>query len=581
MPSEDCQVEGDNAKAPFTLRVHRGEGMALLAMNWRTGRPPDDFVGFAIEYRPTRRRTWQAVPNRIGFTPTPAPKPGDPPTYVPSTEAPIQKFRWVHFPPDAMSHGEKTRYRVTPLFMDDHDALSAGPAQEATIDLGSETYPGVLNVAFTRGFVASQAFVDHYTQHGEKFSTLIPSSAKKGLGFVPTHPQAQEAYAWMGFEARAAILAVLDEAIADRRAQVRVIAYDLNLPELVERLERLGKRLTVIVDDSDDHGARGSAENAAAKRLKQSAGSDRVRRMHMGDLQHNKMIVVQGPQANAVVWGSTNFSWRGFYVQNNNAVIVREPGAVQQGADAFDAYWASKGDPAAFAAGPPARLASLGIDRLDAQVTFSPHGDTTAQLGNIGKDIGTATSSVLYSLAFLAQTTGAVRNALKKASNDDNIFVYGIADAPAGGIALRTSAGGNPQPVSPAALTTDDVPEPFRSEPAGGGGIRMHHKFVVLDFDQPSARVWLGSYNFSKPADTSNGENLLLVRDRRVATSYTVEALRIFDHYRFRVARRDATRKKDPLVLRRPPRKRGEKPWFDRDYTDPVKIRDRELFAGR
>jgi phosphatidylserine/phosphatidylglycerophosphate/cardiolipin synthase-like enzyme len=578
---DDSQVEGDNPDAPFTLRIHRGEGMALLAMSWRGNRrPPKDFVGFAIEFRPARLRAWRAVPNRIGFDVVPAPEHGDPPP-VPSTMAPIQKFRWVHFPPDAMSHGEKTRYRVTPMFMDKNDALSTGPAQEATIDLGSETYPGVLNVAFTRGFVSSQAFVDHYTKNHEKFSTLIPTTAKKGLDFVPTHPEAQDAYAWMGFEARAAILAVLDEALTDKGAQVRVVAYDLNLPEIVERLERLGRRVKVIIDDSGEHGGKGAAETAAEQRLVKTAGRDQVKRQHMGDLQHNKMIVVQGPKARAVVWGSTNFSWRGFYVQSNNAVVVRAGDAVQLGADAFDAYWSSAGDQAKFEAAPVVtRLTALGIDGVDARVTFSPHGSDTARLDAIGRDIGTATSSVLYSLAFLAQTSGAVRDALKRATNDDNIFVYGIADAPAGGIALRTNAGGNPRPVSPAALTGKDVPEPFRSEPAGGGGIRMHHKFVVLDFDRPTARVWLGSYNFSKPADLSNGENLLIIQDRRVATSYMVEALRIFDHYRFRVARRDAKRKGDPLVLRRPPRAKEDVPWFDEDYTDPVKIRDRRLFAG-
>ena len=45
----------------------------------------------------------------------------------------------------------------------------------------------------------------------------------------------------------------------------------------------------------------------------------------------------------------------------------------------------------------------------------------------------------------------------------------------------------------------------------------MHHKFVVIDFDKPTARVYMGSYNFSTPADTKNGENLLLIRDRRIA----------------------------------------------------------------
>ena len=44
------QVMGDNDAALFTLKLHRGDGMALVAMNWKNGKPPDDLVGFAIEY---------------------------------------------------------------------------------------------------------------------------------------------------------------------------------------------------------------------------------------------------------------------------------------------------------------------------------------------------------------------------------------------------------------------------------------------------------------------------------------------------------------------------------------------------
>ena len=137
---------------------------------------------------------------------------------------------------------------------------------------------------------------------------------------------------------------------------------------------------------------------------------------------------------------------------------------------------------------------------------------------------------------------------------------------------------GKVTPVHPAALTKN-VPEPFKSEPTGGGGNRMHHKFIVIDFDKPTARVYMGSYNFSSAADISNGENLLLIRDRRVAVSYVVEALRIFDHYHFRVAQHEAKEAKKKLQLARPPRKPGEKPWWAEDYTDTRKIRDRELFA--
>ena len=35
-----------------------------------------------------------------------------------------------------------------------------------------------------------------------------------------------------------------------------------------------------------------------------------------------------------------------------------------------------------------------------------------------------------------------------------------------------------------------------------GSGVRMHHKFVVVYFDNPTARVYMGSYNFSLAADT-------------------------------------------------------------------------------
>ncbi len=107
----------------------------------------------------------------------------------------------------------------------------------------------------------------------------------------------------------------------------------------------------------------------------------------------------------------------------------------------------------------------------------------------------------------------------------------------------------------------------------------MHHKFVVIDFDKPSARVYFGSYNFSKAADRNNGENLLVVRDRRIAVSYVVEALRIFDHYHFRAAQQEAKKAKRKLLLRRAPRATGEVTWFAEDYSIPVKIRDRELFA--
>jgi hypothetical protein len=576
--ANEFQVEGKNLNALFTLKLHRGDGMTLLAMNWRNGKPPKDFVGFSIEYKEPGGNRFFAVKNRIGFAGMIA-DPDQP--SISTLLAPIQKFRWIHFPRYAHKEGLFT-YRISPTFMNDKDEISLGDPQEAEIALHRFTHPGKLNVSFTRGFISSQAFVKRYEPDGA-LSTLVPENKEKGLTFKSTHKKAAEAYQWMGFEARDSILQVLDKAVA-AKAEVRVIAFDLNMPEIVERLEKLGPRLKIIIDDSKDHSGPTSAENQAEKQLRKSAGKTHVLRQHMVKLQHHKAIAIRGPGIETVVYGSTNFSWRGFYVQSNNALIVEGTNAVHTFFDAFEEYFTL--DPDGFKASQSAsNWHSLGLQDIEARVAFSPHDAATGVLKTIADDIDEANSSVFFSLAFLGQTTkGPIGPAMGRAIKKKKLFCLGISDkvikAENLGIAVLDS-NGKSKTVSPAALTKN-VPKPFKSEPtglAGNFGTRMHHKFVVLDFNTADARVYLGSYNFSEPADDSNGENLVYIKDRRVATSYMIEALRIFDHYKFRIKQMDAKTKRDKLELQKPPRKAGQKPWWDKDYKADDKIRDREIFA--
>ena len=568
MSSSPFIVTGTNATALFTLKVYRGDSMVLLAMNWKAAKPPDNFVGFGIEYKEPGGHQFFALKNRLAFLPLSG-------KVVPNTlstlMSPIQKFRWVHFPRNAELGGSFT-YRVTPVFMNDVDELSYGDVQEVSVELRRDTYPGILNLAFTRGFISSQAFVDRYG--AAAIPKLLPKSAAKGLTFTPSYKTPQEsekALAWMGFEAREAMLDVLDKAIADKAAQVRVVAYDLNEPEILSRLVKLGSRLKMIVDDSSDHGASTSAETAAFKELVKSAGSGNVIRQHMKQLQHNKTIIVNGPATQLVVCGSTNFSWRGLYVQNNNALVLRGSGPVKAFTQGFDEYW--KDNPSHYGS-PAVDWTPLGLTGIDGDVTFSPHSTGNDRLQAIADDIKTnTTSSLFYSLAFLDKTTGALRDALRDITNSQK-FVYGISDKKAG--VLLQKPDGNLAPVFAKELK-EHLPEPFRSEPDGGFGTRMHHKFVVIDFDKPTARVYAGSYNFSPTADMKNGENLIVFRDQRIAVSYMVEALRIFDHYHFRVLQNEKPRKQ--LVLARPPRKPKEKPWWSDYYANTQKQRDRLLFA--
>ena len=65
--STGFQITGTNPAALFTLKLHRGEGMVLLAMNWKAGTPSKDFVGFAIEYREPGGNRFYPLNNRIAF----------------------------------------------------------------------------------------------------------------------------------------------------------------------------------------------------------------------------------------------------------------------------------------------------------------------------------------------------------------------------------------------------------------------------------------------------------------------------------------------------------------------------------
>lgn len=567
----DCFAVGQVAAAPFKLKIHRGEGMALLAMDWRRGRPPADMVGFAIEYAEPGSNRFFALKNRLTFDGDAGTTPSGerPPTFS-TLLAPIQKFRWVHFPRNADLPGDFT-YRVTPMHMKADGSLRPGITQTATLALARETVPGALNVAFTRGFVSSQAFVDRFGRHGP-VDTLLPGDADDGLTFQPTHPDREEALPWMGFEARAAILNLLDESIADATAAVGVVAFDLNLPEIIERLERLGRRARVIIDDSKAH--TGGAEGEAERRLVQSGVA--VRRQSMGKLQHNKTVYVDGEAVQRVLCGSTNMSWRGLYVQSNNAVLLHGAAPVAVFKAAFEQYW---GDPGGFKKSPSAGWTDLGVDGVEAKVSFSPHSASNSLLAGIAEDVGTASSSVLYSLAFLSITPGAIREALAAQTDRDELFVAGISDQRTG---ISVAVGSSNLPPTYVVPLDRDAPPPFSEEPKAlkdtGMGTRMHHKFIVLDFDTSDARVYLGSNNMSKSADGSNGENLVLVRDRRVATSYMIEAMRTIDHYQWRAAQKARIRANGPLRLKRPPAVAGETPWWQEDFEDARKVKDRKLF---
>jgi phosphatidylserine/phosphatidylglycerophosphate/cardiolipin synthase-like enzyme len=208
---------------------------------------------------------------------------------------------------------------------------------------------------------------------------------------------------------------------------------------------------------------------------------------------------------------------------------------------------------------------------------FSPHSDPSLSLGPIGAAIDQATSSVFFCIAFLNQAkTGEVRAAIDRLE-DKSLFSYGISDK-AGGLAVKKPDG--TLGIVDFKYLAKNAPQPFKSEWSGGKGIHEHHKFVVTDFNLPTAKVFTGSCNMSVSGEKNNGDNLVMIEDPRVATSYAIEAIRVFDHLEFRSKLKNAAGKQDPLTLEKPTAISGKPAWFEKFYGDDSQLaNDRKLFS--
>ena len=551
----------------LTLKLYRGEGVALLAFDLDPQRATDDFVGFTVEVRYPGNEHWGPLRNRLHFDYPPSP---EQPRSFPSTEAPFQKFRWIHVPTE-VPPGE-FRYRVTARYMDANGTLHDGARVENGISLDPQTIDGFLNVGFTRGFASSQAYANRFNN---ETGILPPVGSAPAASLDHDMSPFAAHYAWLGFEARRLILSLLDQVAADPALTLDALIYESKEPDILARIEALGNRVRAVIDDHGDQGAAESAETISADRLV-AAGAE-VKRMHFGRQQHNKVLIVRrGGQPIRVLTGSTNFSLRGLYIQANNAVLFDDQAVAARYAAVFDAYW---GSPKKFRQNALSQQWWVVRDVADSRVSlcFSPHSDSAVSLDPIARAVENAESSVLYSIVFLNQLTGAVRDALDELM-ERSLFSYGIAQR-VGGLTVNKPDGS--RGLLPFAYLAGDAPEPFKSEWSGqttGHSNMVHHKFLVTDFNAENPTVYTGSSNMAHGGEKDNGDNLICIEDRKVAIAYAVEALRLFDHFHFRVKAQEANAPQT-LRLAKPP-KPGEKSWFAQYYrTGHVKERDRKLFV--
>jgi hypothetical protein len=571
----------------FEVKVYQGDSAVLFAFDVaeadRAG-----LAGFAIQCTPQGQAPYW-VPNRLAFdTPVHADAPLQAGKYADSIDAPFQSFHWVHFPPHAA--GQST-YTVHARYFASTNPVQLETRATRTLTVSlKQPMTDWATVGMVRGYVSSQAFIDHYGGN----TALAPDNraqAKSPL-LYDTQPYLDK-YVYLGATGRRLIIDLLNQCKASDGYGIDVLAYDLDEPDIIRAIAWLAQNdrtVRVIQDDSvstgahpTGHGTPDAFETQATALFKQ-AGAE-VRRTHLARFQHHKAILLRDKTGNPVrvLAGSANFSLRGLYVQANS-VLVFEQNAAHLYADVFDELWDLIGQDGEGTAG--SRKVAVGFrqDALAAdwhpvpsagapraRFAFSPH-ETDALLTEAADRVKSATSSVLFAV-MATDGGGAMVDTLEHVvPQKAGLLSLGVIDK-AGGVSAFAPGRDVPSQTVSFAYLKDEAPAPFKQEVDAGTGQHIHHKFVVCEFNGAQPVVFCGSSNLSRGGEEQNGDSLIAIYDPVIVTAYAIEAVRLFDHYRFRASQARATAE-HPLLLQ------PTGAWAD-PYYDPhnIKYTERTLFA--
>ena len=298
----------------------------VITIAWSYGKKPSGCMGFAI-YRIDNKGKETPLPSHAVFKGYKIAKGQT------TEEFPIQKFYWKD--PYARLVAEKTRnrifrYKVVPLEgqpgnLTQMKNLPVIVSNEVTIS--SEVSDGV-NAYFNRGLISTQRVARAFKGKPSKGPLLKRVADPKDALRASLSGDMVEALT--GFVDRAA-----------KSGKIYAALYELGDEELIEKLEHLGARLEVVLSNSvvtDPKTKKKSDGNEDARgRLGKTAKTEWNRIMPSNHIGHNKFLVYvdKSGNAQAVLFGSTNWTPTGLCTQTNNTLIVNNPKIAKRYLD----YW--------------------------------------------------------------------------------------------------------------------------------------------------------------------------------------------------------------------------------------------------
>src|SRR5437867_702717 len=351
-------MEVPNSKTGVSVRAYQGDAMTLLAFDLDESKT-ENFAGFSVRITPGPRKPYYLT-NLLTYPAGILKKNNIKPENAHSTFfSPIQKFRWVHVPATFHQIQEPFygtyKYEVTPRYMANEilQPLDHSLTVPVKIDVGPYQ-SGDFQIGFTRGFVESQAYTNHFGNNNKvrpnKTDLVFDIKAKSGSAKRKEHGQDvmedytfEDQHVWLGWQARARIIEFLDETLADDTLTLDVFAFDLDEPVVCDKLIRLAEegRLRVLLDNSKTHSVTDAFENKfeALFNQKRKAHSA-IFRGRFQSLAHSKVFIQKRTTTNKaikVLTGSTNFSTNGVYINANHVIIFNNRNVATLYAQVFDA----------------------------------------------------------------------------------------------------------------------------------------------------------------------------------------------------------------------------------------------------
>jgi hypothetical protein len=548
------------ASGALTVQAFAGDGCTLLAFDVKQG-STDGFAGFAIK-RTSPNGTSAYIENFLNFADELTKDSAEETVHLAATTsdvAPIQKYRWIDFPSDVNEgvfvYSVETRY-----FAPDENHLETKDTVEVSVTLGPRSGTN-FHVGFTRGYMSSQAYA-----HEFKNAAFRP--ADRSTYLFDTAPY-QKQWAWLGYHAREMLFAFLEKAKASPR--VDAFIYDVDEPDFVRALVAIGtanpSALRIILDDSTEKGKPKPDRAQCQAALEPIIGADNILRTMFKRFAHDKVLILRDATGAAtdVLCGSANFSIRGLYVQGNSVIVIDDPDVAGAYAEAFDTAWRNT---KTFASQPVANQWFKFQNKSDLPefgVSFAPHTNGEFALQAPENAVQRAEKNVIFAL--MSPGGGKLIEDLEALASRPALFSFGILQTES--FAQQLMQGGAAKDgtvqneISSFQALDKIVPPPFLKEFDGGMGQVIHHKFVVVDFNGTNPCVYCGSSNLTSGGESANGDNMLGIYDREIATLYAIEGIRLADHYRFRDKLSSAT-EATPMTLQGP----GETPaWYADYYT--------------